>query len=164
MSFEYIPIFRFQDTGEAKPVQEESKNSQYYLEVHIPSQECLRFLVKERTDFLDNDVDVVHLEVDWMYSHINGVHAFTDDEGRKWTPDIEVGDVMGPAITGMFNGELTGDTAAGIIMELLLQLEVEVHRPWENFWMEKYFPKFFKYYRDRLEKRKLRKVKDVMES
>lgn len=125
MPFGYIPTFRFFAAGEAKVVKDELEDDdQYYIEVRVPSRECVQFMVRERTEFVGNDVDAVHHVADWTvnYSSQGDVQAFENGKERKWVPDTEIGILLGGAIHGISEEEMTGKAACNVIFELWLQL------------------------------------------
>lgn len=121
---------------------------------------------------MDHDVNVpvaystwtvVHVEKKGEY-HFKGVSKGDgfDDLERTWIPEPEVGKSVSEMISGVIDGDLTGKTACSMLFDLLLHLEVELAG--DEPWLGTYFPTFFRYYAQKLQRAKVNKVGSVMES
>ena len=163
MGFVYSAVFRFTGAGETKTVSNEMKGMKQFLEARL-ERDHIRFLVRETTTFVGNTVDAIHSESTWSVDHSlpADVWTFEDvDDGRKWVPDPEIGAVLGPAARAVARGELMGDHACCVVLELLAQLEAGDARGPEP-WLQEWFPKLYKRLYDQLEKRRTKKVEEVM--
>jgi len=163
MSFAFVPTFVLTGDHENQPVRDEI-GGDVSLHVEIPDRGTIQFLVRESDEFAGHEVDIVRAVSMWKLTHVSTRDEWKleNEDGRCWIPEPEVGRMVGSAIAGLSEGQVTGRAGAALAFDLFLHLEVELAA--KSPWISEYFPKFFKHLLQKLEGVKTKKVKDVMES
>lgn len=167
MPFQYRPTFVLSAHGETQLLQTELKG-EYSILASLDSSTTLSFSVLKQEKFLDYRVSVPVARSNWEVIahskkaewHFRGVGP--DDVERTWIPEQEIGKSVSEAISGIFSGNLSGETACSMLFDLFLHLEVELAE--KDSWLAEYFPTFFRHYSQKLHRAKVSKVESVMES
>lgn len=165
MPFKWSPKLRLISEGYTKPVREELSKGTNTLYAEIPDYDTIVFTVVNFSTMAEHRVDVVLSKSRWVMDHLvlKDEYSFFADDGRTWNPETETGKHAASFLSGISEGDITGKAAASVMFDLFIHLEVELADK-KNPWLKEYFPKFFNYHADRLEKIKLRKVEGIMKS
>lgn len=163
MKLRWAPRLALVSGGDSKPVREELAKAKNTLYVSVPGPGRVEFTVVQDSEVAGHPVEVIVSLSSWEAVRVKDEPVFrSEQDGRSWKPEPEVGRAVLSMLSGVSVGDVTGETAASGLFDLLIHLEVELAGT--EPWLSDYFPKMFKYCSDRLGKTKLKKVSGVMDS
>jgi hypothetical protein len=127
---------------------------------------CIYFKVQERGMIAGNYVDITLFQTRWelCYRKSKNMHWLESDQNRILKLDYRQADLFGIAIDSMYKGELSGESACEV-MEMIFSFTELEHLPKNaQSWVEKYFPRYFKFEQNRIDRANNKVCKEVLET